>query len=91
MLEGSIREVKRGFSRNAVALRLAGAETLLEDSALVGKVQRHSDGIEVLLAEGANPQELLKELIAGGATIERFEMVEPSLHDIFIEKVTENV
>lgn len=90
VLEGSIREVKRGFSRNAVALRLAGAKTLLEDSALVCKVQRHSDEIEVLLAEGASPQELLKELIAGGATIERFEMVEPSLHDIFIEKVTEN-
>jgi ABC-2 type transport system ATP-binding protein len=54
-------------------------------------VQRHSDGLEILLNEGASPQELLKALIAAGATIERFEMVEPSLHDIFIEKVTENV
>jgi ABC-2 type transport system ATP-binding protein len=91
VLEGSIREVKRGFSRNAVALRLVGSESVLADSSLVSKVQRHSDGVEVLLAEGTSPQALLKELIAAGATIERFEMIEPSLHDIFIEKVTENV
>ena len=91
ILDGSIRDVKRGFSRNAVALRLQGGESVLEDRTLISNVQRHSDGAEVLLAEGASPQALLKELIAAGATIERFEMIEPSLHDIFIEKVTENV
>jgi len=90
VLEGSIREVKRSFSRNAVALRLVGGESVLEDPAFVSKVQRHSDGIEVLLAEGATPQTLLMELLADETTIERFEMIEPSLHDIFIEKVTEN-
>jgi ABC-2 type transport system ATP-binding protein len=89
VLEGSIREVKRGFSRNAVALRLVGGEAVLEDRSLISKVQRDSDGIEVLLAEGATAQSLLKELIAAEVTVERFEMIEPSLHDIFIEKVTE--
>src|SRR4030095_17090608 len=52
VLEGSIREVKRGFSRNAVALRLVDGDSALENSALISKVQRHSDGMEVLLAEG---------------------------------------
>jgi ABC-2 type transport system ATP-binding protein len=91
VLEGSIREVKRGFSRNAVALRLQGGEAVLNNQALVSKVQRHSDGVEVLLAEGTSAQTLLKELLAADTTIERFEMIEPSLHDIFIEKVTEIV
>ena len=89
VLEGSIRQVKSAFSRNAVALRLQGGESVLEGSALISKVERHSDGVEVLLTEGANPQTLLKELMAAGATIERFEMIEPSLHNIFIEKVSE--
>jgi ABC-2 type transport system ATP-binding protein len=89
VLEGSMREVKRGFSRNAVALRLVGGESVLEDKTFISTFQRHSDVIEALLAEGATSQTLLKELIASGATIERFEMIEPSLHDIFIEKVTE--
>ena len=91
ILEGSIREVKRSFGRNAVALRLEGGDAVLEDRTLVSRIERHSDGIEALLAEGADSQTLLKELIAAGARIERFEMIEPSLHDIFIEKVTENV
>lgn len=90
VLEGSIREVKRGFSRNAVALRLVGGEEVLADPSLISKVQRHSDGLEVLLPEGANPQSLLKKLVDSGAIVERFEMIEPSLHDIFIEKVTGN-
>lgn len=90
VLEGSIREVKRSFSRNAVALRLIGGESVLADPAFVSKIKRDSDGVEVLLAEGATSQSLLKQLIAADATIERFEMIEPSLHDIFIEKVTEN-
>lgn len=91
ILEGSIREVKRAFSHNAVALRLVGGESVLDDHALISKIKRESDGVEVLLAEGSTPQTLLKELLAAGATIQRFEMIEPSLHDIFIEKVTENV
>jgi ABC-2 type transport system ATP-binding protein len=89
VLEGSIREVKRAFSRNAVALRLEGGDQVLADRSLVNKIERHSDGVEVLLAEGASAQDLLKQLIAAGAKIERFEMIEPSLNNIFIEKVSE--
>jgi ABC-2 type transport system ATP-binding protein len=73
-----------------VALRLVGGESVLQNDQLISHVKRDSDGIEVLLAEAASPQTLLKELIAADAVIERFEMIEPSLHDIFIEKVTEN-
>lgn len=91
VLEGSIREVKRGFGRNAVGLRFTGADELLSDRALVSSVAPHSDGVEVLLAAGATAQELLARLVAAGASIEKFEMIEPSLHDIFIQKVTEAV
>jgi ABC-2 type transport system ATP-binding protein len=89
VLEGSIREVKRAFSRNAVALRLQGGDNVLGDRLLVKKIERHSDGVEVFLAEGTSAQDLLKQLIAAGAKIEKFEMIEPSLNNIFIEKVSE--
>ncbi len=91
ILEGSIREVKRGFGRNAVALRVAGAEAVLADESLVTKVEHHSDGLEALLADGADAQQLLKKLMAANLVVEKFEMIEPSLHDIFVEKVTSNV
>ncbi len=87
VLDGSIREVKRGFGRNSVALRFEGGEGVLEDTALVAGVKRHSDEIEVLLTPEAEPQEVLRRLLAAGARVTKFELVEPSLHDIFIEKV----
>ena len=89
VLEGSIREVKRGFGRHAVALRLLGGDEVVADQSLVNKIERHSDGMEVFLAAGASAQTLLKRLIGAGAQIERFEMIEPSLTNIFIDKVSE--
>lgn len=91
ILDGSMREVKSSFGRNAVALRLTGGDEVLADRELVSKVEHHSDSIEALLTEGADAQQLLLRLVSAGASVEKFEMIEPSLHDIFIEKVTENV
>ena len=89
VLEGSIREVKRGFGRHAVALRLQGGDAVLADQSLVKNIERHSDGMEVFLAAGTSAQVLLRRLVEAGAQIERFEMIEPSLTNIFIEKVSE--
>ncbi|HMF56449.1 MAG TPA: ATP-binding cassette domain-containing protein [Pyrinomonadaceae bacterium] len=87
VLSGSLREVKSSFGRNAVALRVEGGGEVLEDRDLVTKIERHSDEVEALLAEGASAQTLLKRLIDAGATVTKFELVEPSLHDIFVERV----
>ncbi len=89
IFEGSIREVKRSFGRDSVALRMEGGDAILEDRQLVSNVERHSDEVEVLLVEGVSSQELLKRLIVAGAYVEKFEMIEPSLHDIFIAQVSE--
>jgi ABC-2 type transport system ATP-binding protein len=88
VLDGSIREVKSGFGRNSVALRYEGAgDGVLEDASLVAGVKRQADELEALLVPGADPQEVLRRLLAAGARVTKFELVEPSLHDIFIEKV----
>ncbi len=89
VLDGRLREIRRSFSRNAVALRFEGGDSLLNDSELVANVREVGDDTEVLLAPGADPQVLLRRLVDSGAAITRFELVEPSLHDIFIEKVRE--
>jgi ABC-2 type transport system ATP-binding protein len=89
VLEGSLREVKRGFGRRAVALRAENTNGALDDPRLVASVKPFGDYAEVLLAEGAEAQELLRRLVERGAEVTRFETVEPSLHDIFIQKVSE--
>jgi ABC-2 type transport system ATP-binding protein len=90
VLDGRLREIRRSFARNAVALQITDADGLLDDPSLVANVRQTGDDIEVLLAPGAQPQTLLKRLVDGGAAITKFELVEPSLHDIFIEKVRES-
>jgi len=90
VLDGRLREIRRSFGRNAVSLCYQGADGVLNDPALVATISEKDDQVEVLLAPGANAQTLLRRLIDSGATITRFELVEPSLHEIFIEKAREN-
>ncbi|HEX3248200.1 MAG TPA: ABC transporter ATP-binding protein, partial [Pyrinomonadaceae bacterium] len=90
VFEGSLRGIKSSFGRNSVAIRCEGGDGVLDDPTLVSKVVRHADEVQALLAAEADSQELLKRLLAAGAVIGKFEMVEPSLNDIFITKVTES-
>ncbi|PWT87997.1 MAG: ABC transporter [Blastocatellia bacterium] len=89
VLDGSLRQIKQGFGRNAVALRIEGDGSVLNDPALVRNVEHHSDELEVLLAPDVNGQVLLHRLVAANVKVTKFEMIEPSLNDIFIEKVSE--
>jgi ABC-2 type transport system ATP-binding protein len=89
VLDGKLREIRRSESRNAVALRFEGNDGLLEDPALVLNVRQVGEDLEVLLAEGVSPQTLLKRLVDADTVVTKFELVEPSLHDIFIAKVKE--
>ncbi|CAN5645910.1 ATP-binding cassette domain-containing protein [soil metagenome] len=87
VVSGSLREVKASYGKNLIALRAVGGDSVLEDKTLVAKITEHADEREIQLAENADAQNLLKKLIENGAIISKFEQVEPSLNDIFIEKV----
>jgi len=89
VLDGTLRQVKGSYGRHSVALRAEGGGTVLADPALVSRVERHSDEVEVFLAEHAQAQDLLNRLMSEGAIITKFELVEATLHDIFIERVGE--
>lgn len=89
VLDGSLRQIKQSLGRHAVALRIETGHDVLKDPGLVSHVTEHSDELEVWLAPGANAQMLLTKLVESGAVVSKFEMIEPSLKDIFIEKVGE--
>ncbi len=86
VIGGSLREVKQSFGKNLIALRSEGGDAVLQDKSLVARIIEHADEREIELAENADAQVLLKKLIENGAAISKFERVEPSLNDIFIEK-----
>lgn len=87
VVSGSLRKVKESYGKNLIALRAAGGESVLSDKSLVVRVTEHADEKEIELAVGADPQVLLKKLVESGASISKFEEVEPSLNDIFIDQI----
>ena len=91
VVDGPISEVKRDFGGSYVALAFGRdggrAAPILADRSLVGQVDDYGASAEVRLADGAAPDELLARLVSAGVGLTRFEVVEPSLHSIFIAKV----
>jgi ABC-2 type transport system ATP-binding protein len=100
VLDGGVQEVKdahaRGHGGGTVALGLdrsatngagAAVDAVLADRALVARADDQNRFLEVEMAAGADPQRLLRALVDAGAAVTRFELVQPSLHQIFLEKV----
>lgn len=92
VLDGTMSEVKARHGGEHLALALAGASTpavdaILADRTLVARIDDHSRYFEIELAPGGEAQVLLRRLVEAGAPIERFERVQPSLHQIFLQKV----
>ena len=92
VLDGSVAGVKTEHGGRNVALSLGGGArngvaSILADRSLIERIDDSNRYLEVELATGADPQVLLRRLVESGATIERFELVQPSLHQIFLQKV----
>ncbi len=84
VLDGRLSDVKAGFGRNSVQLELEGDSSFIRDLPGVERVTDFNNYLELRLAEGSDPDILLRNLI-GKVKIRRFAVVEPSLYDIFIE------
>ncbi len=89
VLDGEVKSIKRNFGRNNVILAYDGEPDFLKQNGLVKDYNDFGNYVEVHLCDGASPQALLAAAMQQ-AEISRFEVVEPSLHEIFIATVTEN-
>jgi len=92
VLDGTVSDVKREHGGNNVALSLAGdgaavVSRVLSDHKTVERVDDSNRFFEIALQKDADPQALLRKLVESGAQVQRFELVQPSLHQIFLEKV----
>lgn len=87
VVSGSLREIKESYGQNLIAFRGTGAEDILSDTSFIERIVSHADEQELHLAKGVDPQELLRKMVDTGVVISKFERTEPSLNDIFIEKV----
>jgi len=89
VLAGDLRAIKKSYGKNTLRIEFQGDDDFLDQPRLVEKLNHFGAVVEAKLRPGADPQEILKAAVARNVRLTRFELVEPPLHDIFIEKVSE--
>lgn len=85
VLSGKVREIKSRYERDRVVVEFEGSDEFLK-SAEIAEATNYSGHAEIKLKPGGDSQKLL-HLAASMASIYRFELVEPSLEEIFIQTV----
>jgi ABC-2 type transport system ATP-binding protein len=85
VLAGKVRDIKSRYERNRVIVEFEGNAAFL-NSAEIAESRNFCGHAEIRLKEHGNAQKLLHEASAMAA-IYRFELVEPSLEEIFIQAV----
>jgi ABC-2 type transport system ATP-binding protein len=86
LLNGDLKELKRSERRGVLAVAFEGPDDWLAGPEVARRVDT-AGGVELVLTEHADDQAILRRGVASGARIHRFELVEPSLHEIFVRHV----
>ncbi len=86
VLNGPLSAIKEKFGRNSVLMAFEGDGSFLKGLPGVARVDDFGQYSEVRLDAGADPQALLASSMSR-LKIRRFEIVSPTLHNIFIEQV----
>jgi ABC-2 type transport system ATP-binding protein len=93
VLEGGMREIKSRYPANRVHVHFTGDDAFLAHPAVL-EAKNYLGQAEIILREGCAadaPQQILTAAIAAGTRISRFDVMEPTLEEIFIETVGEHV
>jgi ABC-2 type transport system ATP-binding protein len=86
VLEGDLSQIKARYGRHNVQIKYDGDPHFLEEKSLVQSFNDYGNYVEVRLAPGADSQDLLR-LASSKVRIDKFEVMEPSLEEIFIDVV----
>ncbi len=87
VLDGAVSEVKARHGTNTLVLAFDGDGSFLSSLPGVARVSDFGQYVEIRMGDGADPQSILREA-AARLSVRRFEIVVPSLHDVFVETVT---
>ncbi len=86
VLQGSLSEVKAGNGRRFVQIDYEGDGRCLAGNPLIDSLNDYGNHAEIRLKPGADSQELLRTAMQGLRVI-RFQVMEPSLEQIFIDRI----
>ncbi len=95
-IEGNLERIKReAAAEGMIALAFASdaeqerAKDGVLRAAFIENCKTYKEGLEVQLVKGHEPGQLLAALVEAGVSLRRFEHKQPSLHQIFVDRVGE--
>jgi ABC-2 type transport system ATP-binding protein len=84
VLDGNLKELKEAEAEGVVAIEFEGDDDRWIWGEEVATVERDDQTLHAVLQEGADHQAILRRGVEAGVSIRRFELVVPSLHQIFV-------
>jgi ABC-2 type transport system ATP-binding protein len=89
VLEGKLSDIKQQYGKNTVILDYDGDASFIRTLPDVEKIDDYGKFMEIKMKERSDPQDLLNKSV-GKIRINKFEVREPTLNAIFIDKVGES-
>jgi ABC-2 type transport system ATP-binding protein len=86
VLQGKLHEIKKRYGRDRIKLQYSGDSNFLREDSSIDKFDDYGNYVEIRLKDGRSPQQLLRHVMRKSEVF-HFEIVEPSLNEIFIETV----
>jgi ABC-2 type transport system ATP-binding protein len=84
VLDGNLKELREAEAEGVVAIEFDGDDDRWIRGQEVSSVGKDDDTYHVVLQEGADHQAILRRGVEADVSIRRFELVVPSLHQIFV-------
>jgi ABC-2 type transport system ATP-binding protein len=96
VLSGPIRDIKRRYDRLKIILSSSEAGEIeqyirIGATDIVSKAERSQDVLTATLVAADKKMELLRRLSEKNLNLDRFDVYEPSLNDIFVEYTEDSI
>ncbi len=89
ILSGNVHQIKKNYGNNNVLLEFEGDESFIKDIQDIEIININNNRVEINLKNSdVKPVDILRKALNSGIEIYKFQLIEPSLHEIFIDVVT---
>ena len=89
ILDGELKAIKKSYGNNTVRMEFVGDPAFMQLPDVVERINSYGEMVDITLRPGADAQQILKSAVGRDVQVRRFELMEPPLNDIFIQKVSE--
>lgn len=87
VLKGNLKEIKRSYGRNNLIINCDGNIEELAAEENMSTYNQSATGFEFKIKSEEQAYKLLEKILSRRLSLDKFEIREPSLHEIFIEKM----